>query len=140
MPSGLFCRSIKEEYPPCIVWYISKGVTQRLRWKLPDGLIFLHHFQHLSLHSNQFTQNLNKLYTSIFRNNHSIYWWKPDGNPCSSFLVFREQTDRRGGGLCFIICIDIDIDYIVKSMQNSIKCTIMGLYCVSWRRSLNLFS
>ena len=93
--------------------FISKGITQRLRWKLPDGLIFCNPFQHLSLYSNQFTHNLNKLYIKIFPNNHSIYWWKPHENPCSSFRVYRaqtdRQTDRRGGGLCFIICIDLRI-------------------------------
>ena len=70
-------------------------ITQRLRWKLPDGLIFLHHFQHLSLYSNQLTPNLDKLYTRSFRMNHAIYWWKPHENPCSSFRVYREQTDRQ---------------------------------------------
>ena len=55
---------------------------------------------------NQLTQNLGKVYTRIFRMNHSIYWWKPQENPCSSVRVHRGQTDRRGGWLCFIICID----------------------------------
>ena len=68
------------------------------------------------IYSNQFTQNLNKLFTSNLRKNHSIYWWKPHENPCSSFRVFREQTDRqtdrRGGGLCFIICIDVKINIV----------------------------
>ena len=54
--------------------------------------------------------NLDKSYTRIIRMNHSIYLWKPHENPCSSYWVHREQIDRqkdrRGGGLCFIICLD----------------------------------
>ena len=68
---------------------------------------FCYTFQNLSLYSKQFTQNLDIIYTRICRMNHSIYWWKPHENPCSSFWVHREQTDRRGGGLCFIIWIDL---------------------------------
>ena len=56
---------------------------------------FLRHFRHLSLYFNQFTLNLDKIYTRIVRMNHSIYWWKQHENSCSSFWVHREQTDRQ---------------------------------------------
>ena len=112
MPSRTFLWIYKRGKPTMYCFVIlQKGLRSVFDESSQTAWFYLHHFQHLSLYSNQFTQNLNKLYTSIFRNNRSIYWWKPHENPFSSFRVFREQTerqtDRRGGGLCFIICIDI---------------------------------
>ena len=109
----------------CFVRF-QKGFTQRIRWKLPDCLIFLHHFQHLSLYSNQFTQKLNKLYTSTFRKNHSIYWWKPHENPFSSFRVFLPIT--------LFICkkvhpIQIILSYAVRSKKVINSCILIYRLC-----------
>ena len=95
MLSQTSCRSIKEEYPPCIVLLDFKRDYATSSMKVPDDLIFCNTFQHLSLYSTHFTQNLDKLYTRIFRKNHSIYWWKRHEYPCSSFRIHWEQTDRQ---------------------------------------------
>ena len=70
----LFCRSIKEEYPPCIVLLDFKRDYAAPSMKAPRRFDFCNTFQHLSLYSNQFAQNLNKLHNRIFRKNNSIYY------------------------------------------------------------------
>ena len=49
----------------CFVIF-QKGLRSVFHESSQTAWFFLHHFQHLSLYSNQFTQNINTLYTIIF--------------------------------------------------------------------------
>ena len=107
--------------------------------KTPRRLDFLQHFPTFIVIFNQFTKNLDKLYTRIFRMDHSIYWRKPHENPCSSFRVHRVQTDRRCGGLCFIICIDCTQIFTMQEGHHSHileKLLLQWLQCYWYYKNL----
>ena len=109
MPSRtFFCRSIKEKYPPCIILLDFKRDYAASSMKAPRRLDFLHHFQ---LYRYIPTSSQKPLINHISE----FSGWTAlsiGENPMKSRAVVFEffacrQTDRRSGGLCFIICIDL---------------------------------